>query len=101
MNIDKNEKYGKLYEKYKFNHTQTLDTKGEIEAWINSDPVYVKLLKELAEQEVVCKYLEGVVDKMSKLSFDLKNFIEYKKFLSGHQKKIRLNIVAKNVSLKV
>lgn len=81
--IDRDKMYGELYEHYKFNHIQTLDSKGEIEAWIKKDPKYIKLNTEFVEQEVICKYLEGVVDRISKLSFDLKNFVEYKKFLSG------------------
>lgn len=81
--VEKDKVYGALYEKYKFNHSQVLDSKGEIEAWIKSDSKYVDCVSRFNEQEIVCKYLEGVVESISKLSFSIKNFIEYKKFLSG------------------
>lgn len=80
---EKDKIYGVLYEKYKFNHNQVLDTKGEIEAWIRVDAQYLKIITDFNDQEVVCKYLENVVDCVSRLSFSIKNFVEYKKFLSG------------------
>lgn len=81
--VEKERVYGTLYEKYKFHGNYTLDSKAEIEAWIGADPTYIKVVTEFNEQEIVCKYLEGVVTIVSRMSFNIKNFIEYKKFLSG------------------
>ena len=81
--VERDRIYGTLYEKFKFNGPYKLDSKGEIEAWIHMDPQYIKTITEFNEQEVICKYLEGVVEVISKMSFNIKNFIEYKKFLSG------------------
>jgi hypothetical protein len=75
--------YGKLYDKYKFDYEKKLDGKAEIEAYIYSDPIYVKKQYEYNVQEKQVKYLEGIVDSVSKISFSVKNYVEFKKFLAG------------------
>lgn len=81
--LEKDRIYGTLYEKYKFKGDYKLDSRNEIEAWIFADPVYIKVATEYIDKETVVKYLENVTEAISKLSFSIKNYIEYKKFLSG------------------
>lgn len=83
LSVEKDRIYGKLYEHYKFNHTQSLDSKSEIEAWIRADQKYIDIVTKFNEQEIVCLYLEKVTESINKLSFSIKNFIEFKKYLSG------------------
>jgi Recombination, repair and ssDNA binding protein UvsY len=83
LGLEKDRIYGVLYDKYKFKHDQQLSGRPEIESWIFADPLYIKVATEYIDKETVVKYLENVTEAISKLSFGIKNYIEYKKFLSG------------------
>ena len=56
---------------------------GEIEKYLFTDDEYVNIYRQTRELEVICAYLEGITKKMSNLGFDVKNYIELKKFLNG------------------
>ena len=83
MKIDVNQMYGQLYKKYKFDGNIALSNKSEVEAFINNDEVYIKLLHSLNIQETIIIYLEKLLDTIKSMSFDIKNFIEFQKFLGG------------------
>jgi hypothetical protein len=83
-------KYGELYHKYKFpnsndglNFQYHLDTKTEIDIYINSNSEYVKLKSQVQFQELVVKFLEEVLDNLKKIRFDVKNYIELMKLQNG------------------
>lgn len=81
--LSKDKLYGELYEKYKYKGQYNLSTKGEVEAFVYSDEEWISLNKECIKQECITKFLENVLSDVKQLSFNLKNFIEYKKYLEG------------------
>ncbi len=81
-NLDK--KYGELYHHFKFNSKYNLTSKTDIEAYIKKDELYYTLLKEVNDQKMIVEFLENTVKNIKTMSYDIKNFIEYKKFLEGN-----------------
>ncbi|MEM4260971.1 MAG: recombination mediator protein UvsY [Candidatus Woesearchaeota archaeon] len=84
LSLDKDKLYGKLYHHYKFESNYSLDTKNEIEVYVKgNDEYYIKALAYY-QQEIVVKYLESILDAFTKMGFNIKNHIEFKKFLAGN-----------------
>jgi hypothetical protein len=79
----KKKKYGELYEHFKFKSKYTLDKKSEIEPFIYGDDDFFKISKQCNDQEMICKFLENIIDTLKSMSFNIKNFIDYNKFLNG------------------
>jgi hypothetical protein len=73
---------GKLTKFYKEEYNRDLKAT-EIEKYLFTDEKYVKLYRQVRVLESVCEYLESAVKKVSGLGFDIKNYIEIKKFLNG------------------
>jgi len=80
---DKQNMYSKKYHHYKFEGDFQLDSKGEIETYINGDDDYDELLRKYNVQALVIEYLENVLDNIKKLTFTIKNYVTFKMFLSG------------------
>jgi len=80
----KDNTYGKLYHYYKFEGEFKLDKKTEIEPYIKSNEKYLKICYKLNNIEIYCKHLEKILESIKQMGYSIKNFIEYKKFLSGN-----------------
>ena len=76
-------KYSELYKKFKYQGDFQLDSKAEVEVFINGENAYLELKHRANIQETIVQYLENLVDRIGRMSFDIKNFIEYSKFLAG------------------
>jgi len=90
MVAEKEKLYGELYHKYKYPSADdgigfqfSLDTKGEIDTYINSNNDYYQKRLNIQNQEIVVKYLERVLDSINKMSFHIKNYIELMKLKHG------------------
>jgi hypothetical protein len=83
LHVEKDRIFQTLYSKYKFNHSQNLDTKAEIEMWVKADPQWLTIITQYNEQDIVVKYFESVVEAISKMNFSINSYISFKKFLSG------------------
>lgn len=81
--LEKGKLYAKLYHEHKFEGVYKLDSMKEIETYCNADPEYYKKCQEYVLQEIIVKYLESTIDNIQKLNFVVKNYIEWRKFLSG------------------
>jgi len=81
--LEKDRLYGDLYEHYKYNGKYSAGTKGEVEAFLYADERWIELNREVIKQECITKYVENVLSDVKQLNFNLKNFIEYKKYLEG------------------
>jgi hypothetical protein len=81
--IYKEKVYGELYHKYKFEGQYQLSTKTEVDVYVKSDGIYYKKCLEEANQEIIVKYLEAVVDSILKNGFQIKNYIELMKLKQG------------------
>lgn len=75
--------YGQLYQTYKFESTYRWETKNEIESQINSDPSYTSIKAQYQDQEVVVNYLSITLDNIKSMSFQIRAYIDYEKFLNG------------------
>ena len=78
----KEDMYGKIYKKHKITDSRSF-SKPEIDIIIQSDDNYRKLKIEYNTQEMYLKYLEFTIDNIKKISFQVKNYIEIKKFFAG------------------
>jgi len=76
------ELYRDLWYHYKNNHDFLLEKK-EIMWHVESDTKYTKILTKLKKQENLVDFFERAVKKCNNISFDIKNIIEYKKFMAG------------------
>lgn len=87
---EKDRLYGELYHKYKYPSADdgigfqfSLDSKSEIDTYINSNEQYYKKRLDIQNQEIIVKYLEKVLDSINKMSFYIRNYIELMKIKHG------------------
>jgi hypothetical protein len=78
----KEKEYAELYKKFRENYNLTL-TKDEIKTYCNSDEDYYKTCSEFDKQELYVKYFEMTLDNIKRMSYDIKNWVEIKKFYAG------------------
>lgn len=83
LKADVLKKHGELYHYYKFEHDYKLETKSEIDAYINNNDDYYNLVLKMNDQEIVCKFLEKTMENINNMKWNIKNYLEYRKFLSG------------------
>jgi hypothetical protein len=83
LSLDKDKLFGELYHHYKFKSDFSLDTKGEIVTYIQADQKYYDKCLEVSNQEVVCKFIEQLLDNINKTGYSIKNYIELKKMKEG------------------
>lgn len=67
---------------YAFNYQFTLDKK-EVKSYIDGDEEVVKKVNLLELQKEKIKYLEAVIDNINRISFNIKNAIDFLKFTHG------------------
>lgn len=80
--VEKDRFFGERVKFYKENYPRDLKMT-EIERYIDSEREYIEKLKMCKLQETICQFLEGIVKRVQSLGFDIKNYIELRKFLSG------------------
>jgi hypothetical protein len=78
----KNEIYGKLYEKFRFNHDMKLD-KGEVQHWIERDPIWQKVESYYESHKELCDFIERSIKSLQTKSFAIKNLIDIKRIELG------------------
>lgn len=62
-------------------HQKVLKT--DVETYIKADEDYYTLDNELKEKELILKILEDFLKQLSQRGFNIKNAIDYRKFVSG------------------
>lgn len=82
MKADLDKEYGLKIKFYKETYDHKLNV-AETSGYIDSDEVYFKKKNEFLVQESICSYLEESMGNIKQLSFQIKNYIELKKFLLG------------------
>jgi len=82
MKVNLEKLYGEKFKYYREDYSRELN-KGEIEFYIDADKEYHERNQEYQFQELVCKYLEEITQRMKSLSFDLKNYVDLRLFLGG------------------
>lgn len=59
-------------------------TKTEVPSWVKADQLYQELSIILEEQKRKVKFLEGVFGQVKQMSYDIRNAIEWRKYLDGN-----------------
>lgn len=57
--------------------------KGEIERYINADPIYQDMISKIKNLEEKVKYLDYIIKQFNNRNFIIKNAIDDKKFQNG------------------
>jgi len=70
--------YGKLFNDFKFNQNVMLKSKTEIDPLIHNNAEYHEKAIAVLDQEIQVKYLEGIIDSINKMSYNIKNLIDLK-----------------------
>lgn len=83
LKIELDKLYADVYRETKFNAKNVWNTKGEIETQMFADEKYYNKKKEYEFQKMVTDFYSDAVDTIKNMGFDIKNYIEYKKFLLG------------------
>lgn len=82
LKLKRDRKKAELIKYYKEDHQRALAPK-EIEEYILLDDDYYKTLGEYDWLSMVVGYIENTLDNIKKISFNIKNWIEIRKFFEG------------------
>ena len=82
MKIELDIMYGDRFKYLREQNSRKL-TQGDTECYIMSEESYQKKNLEYQFQELICRFLEEITQKIKNLSFDIKNYVELKIFLGG------------------
>ncbi len=75
--------YAKLYHHYKFEGNFKLDTKKEIETYVEGDDSYLEKKLEVQNLENVVEYLEQSLSLFNRVGFSIGHYIELLKIKNG------------------
>jgi hypothetical protein len=75
--------YREKYYYYTFEHNKKLENAKEVEFHIISDDDYAPILERRNKAKAIVDVLDRAVNKVDKLSFDVKNIIDYLKYSAG------------------
>ena len=75
--------HGVLYEKYRFNNSFKVTTKGEVDEWINRDIRWQKISTRYENQKIMVDHYSRVVDSIRDKGYMIKNLIDLKKIELG------------------
>lgn len=74
--------FGEKVKYYKEEYDRELRM-SEIEKYVFTDPKYYNMHLEVMDLEVLCRYLEDIIKRVSGLQYDIKNYIELRRFFAG------------------
>lgn len=77
------EMYGSRYKYYKEDYAFTL-TSAEIKNYIECDPLYLDIKKNLGKIEVYLKQLNEIISELKSLQYIAKTQLEYEKMIGGN-----------------
>jgi hypothetical protein len=75
--------YSQRYEHYKFNYNMKLDSKYDIDTWVNKDDQYRKINVYYMYQSSLCEHLDVILKSLDKRAWAVKNLTELKKIEVG------------------
>jgi uncharacterized protein with ATP-grasp and redox domains len=75
--------YRELYNYYKFQYEKVLDSFSEIKTYIEGDDKYIELQKQIDEITIDYNFLEKTLENLKDKGYNLKNYIEWQKYLKG------------------
>lgn len=75
--------YRQKYDYYKFEYKVKLDSEKIIDFHITSDSEYLEINSTLKQQKLLVNILESTLKRVNNLGFDVKNIVEFQKYLNG------------------
>jgi hypothetical protein len=75
--------HGEVFEKYRFNNSFKVTTKGEVEEWINRDIRWQKISTRYENQKIMVDHYARVVESLREKGYMVKNLIDLKKIELG------------------
>lgn len=75
--------FGERVKFYKEEYDRELKM-SEIERYVFTEDQYYNLHVDIVHLEALCKYLEEVLKRVGNLQFDIKNYIDLRKFMDGN-----------------
>lgn len=82
LDLNKIKIHAEKYKYYKEEYSRELN-KTEIEIYINNEEIYQDILSTLSKQSIIVKYLEETLTNIKAISFNIKNYIDIKKYFEG------------------
>lgn len=83
MEKELNQLYRIKYHYYAFDYEHKLDNAREIQFHVLADEEYAEALRKFENQKTVVDMMDRTLKKVSQLSFDIRNTIEYLKYING------------------
>jgi len=83
LQLKKDELFSKKFKYYNEEYNKKRLTPKDIATYINADEEYYQLSYEYQRVKTIADYLERTIDNIKRSSFQVKNYIELKKFLNG------------------
>ena len=80
---EKDELYASLYRHFKYDSDVRWETKHEIETQMYTTKPYIVILSKIEDQQEIVTYLQQQLENVKSLSFAIKNYIDWQKFVSG------------------
>lgn len=80
---EKDELYASLYRHFKYESDVRWETKHEIETQMYTTKPYIVILSKIEDQQEIVTYLQQQLENVKSLSFAIKNYIDWQKFVSG------------------
>ena len=73
-----------LTEYYRLEYNMRLETKDELLLFIETDDKYISILEQTQIVNSILIFCESVLDKLKMKSYEIKNWIDYQKFINGN-----------------
>lgn len=74
--------FGEKVKYYKEEYDRELRM-SEVEKYVFTDPKYYNMYLEIGDLEVLCRYLEDILKRVNALPYDIKNYIDLRRFFAG------------------
>lgn len=72
-----------LTEYYRLHYSLKMESKEQLELFIDTDPKYEFILLKTMVVKAIMKYCEDVLEKLKSKQWEMKNFVDYQKFIHG------------------
>lgn len=68
---------------YEKNPLKTKPLKTEVDSWVKADSMYINMSMCLYEQKAKVKFIESCLERLSKMGYDVRAAIDWRKYLDG------------------
>jgi len=83
LSLKKDELFSEKFKYYNEDYNRKKLSPKDIGVYISADKDYYKLSYEYERVKTIADYLERTIDNIKRSSFQIKNYIEMKKFMNG------------------